>query len=171
MKITSAHEAARLIHTSRVLAEITQQQLAERVGVTRQTIARIEQGKGGASFDTYLAVFKELDITLTGQPESHTDDTSSWGQAETPERNWVTGLSQKLSQHSTSQTPLTTRSAKVLNKPFTTFLEAIKGPNVNETLGSMVDLHLRDATEGLLADHKKVNRVSSIETSRDESGD
>lgn len=169
MKITGAQEAARLIHTSRVLAEITQQQLAERVGITRQTIARIEQGNGGASLDTYLAVFKELDITLTGQLENQSDDTPPPGQAEGTERNWVAGLSEKISQQSRLQTPLTTRSAKVLNKPFTTFLEATKSPNVNEALASMLDLHLGSGAERLLTDHQTINKPHGHKVSEEKS--
>jgi len=39
------HETRNLVRRHRLLADLTQQQLAERAGVTRQTILSIEKGK------------------------------------------------------------------------------------------------------------------------------
>jgi len=39
------HDIRSLVRRHRLMAELTQQELAERVGVTRQTILSIEKGK------------------------------------------------------------------------------------------------------------------------------
>ena len=44
--------------------ELTQQQLAERVGVTRQTILSIEKGKYRPSVELALLLARELGVTV-----------------------------------------------------------------------------------------------------------
>lgn len=67
MKIQSPADAARVIKTQRLRRELTQSDLAEAIGVTRQSYARIEQAHGGASFATYLKIFAFLGIVLEGE--------------------------------------------------------------------------------------------------------
>lgn len=67
MKIQSPADAARLIKTQRLRRELTQSDVAEAIGVTRQSYARIEQAHGGASFATYLKIFAFLGIVLGGE--------------------------------------------------------------------------------------------------------
>lgn len=67
MKIQSPADAARLIKTQRLRRELTQSDVAEAIGVTRQSYARIEQAHGGASFATYLKIFAFLGIVLEGE--------------------------------------------------------------------------------------------------------
>ena len=44
--------------------EVTQQELAEKVGVTRQTIAAIEKGKYSPSLELAFLLAKEFDLTV-----------------------------------------------------------------------------------------------------------
>ena len=48
----------------RIKASITQEQLAKRVGVTRQTIGLIEKGEYNPSLQLCVAIAKELNKTL-----------------------------------------------------------------------------------------------------------
>lgn len=52
------------IQTARVQKGLTQQELAEKIGLERNTIMRIETGKFYPRFETLLAILKELDLTL-----------------------------------------------------------------------------------------------------------
>lgn len=49
---------------ARVTAGFTQQQLADKVGVTRQTISLIEQGKYNPTLALCLKICHALDVTL-----------------------------------------------------------------------------------------------------------
>lgn len=49
---------------ARIEKDLTQEQLAERVKVTRQTIGLIEAGKYNPSIKLCIAICKELDKTL-----------------------------------------------------------------------------------------------------------
>ena len=49
---------------ARIEKDLTQEQLAERVNVTRQTIGLIEAGKYNPSIRLCIAICKELDKTL-----------------------------------------------------------------------------------------------------------
>ena len=44
--------------------EMTQSDLAERIGVTRQTIAAIEAGKYGPSFEAAFRIAQVFDVSL-----------------------------------------------------------------------------------------------------------
>lgn len=70
MRIQKPADLARAVKTRRQAQGLTQQDIAEAVGITRQSLARIERGHGGASFDTVLRVFAELGIRL----EATSDD-------------------------------------------------------------------------------------------------
>lgn len=52
------------VKITRVKTSITQQQLAKKVGVTRQTIGLIEKGKYNPTLQLCVAIAKELDKTL-----------------------------------------------------------------------------------------------------------
>ncbi|MBK0419898.1 helix-turn-helix transcriptional regulator [Leucobacter sp. CSA1] len=54
-----------MIKTERLSRGLTQQEVAGAVGITRQSLARIEKGHGGASLDTFLRIFSALGITLS----------------------------------------------------------------------------------------------------------
>ncbi|MFC3399113.1 helix-turn-helix transcriptional regulator [Microbacterium amylolyticum] len=62
--------------TQRQIQDLTQQSLADSVGVTRQSLARIERGHGGASFETVLRIFETLGIRLdaTANAQTPSDD-------------------------------------------------------------------------------------------------
>ena len=49
---------------ARVEHDLSQEQLGERVGVTRQTISMIESGNYNPTLNLYIAICKELDRTL-----------------------------------------------------------------------------------------------------------
>lgn len=79
MRIAKALDLARAIKNERHDQGITQQQLAETVGITRQTLSRLEQGDGGVSLDTYLRILDVLNITVdvTTQPQAETGQRGS----------------------------------------------------------------------------------------------
>ncbi|EEM06829.1 Transcriptional regulator [Bacillus pseudomycoides] len=52
------------IKVARVQLDLTQQQLAEKVGVTRQTISLIEKGKYNPSLDLCLKICYAVNQTL-----------------------------------------------------------------------------------------------------------
>lgn len=64
MKIEKPSDVARIAKTERQARGLTQQEVADGVGITRQSLARLERGHGGASFETVLRVFDLLDIRL-----------------------------------------------------------------------------------------------------------
>ncbi len=52
------------VKITRMKASITQEQLAKKVGVTRQTIGLIEKGEYNPSLHLCIAIAKELNKTL-----------------------------------------------------------------------------------------------------------
>ncbi|MCM3397948.1 helix-turn-helix transcriptional regulator [Oceanobacillus profundus] len=52
------------VKITRMKASITQEQLAKRIGVTRQTIGLIEKGEYNPSLHLCVAIAKELNKTL-----------------------------------------------------------------------------------------------------------
>jgi len=52
------------VKITRIKTSITQQQLAKKVGVTRQTIGLIEKGEYNPSLQLCVAIAKALDKTL-----------------------------------------------------------------------------------------------------------
>ena len=64
MRIQKPADLARTVKTRRQAQGLTQQDIADAVGITRQSLARIERGHGGASFDTVLRIFEKLGIRL-----------------------------------------------------------------------------------------------------------
>ena len=54
------------VKITRIKMNITQQELAQRVGVARQTIGLIEKGEYNPSLQLCIAIAKELNRTLDG---------------------------------------------------------------------------------------------------------
>ena len=74
MQIQKPSDLARIVKTQRQAQGLSQQAIADTVGITRQSLARIERGNGGASFDTVIRIFDTLGISLDATPgrEHHT---------------------------------------------------------------------------------------------------
>lgn len=64
LKLQTPSDLARLVKNARVRRNLTQQDVANAVGITRQSLARIERGNGGASFDTVLRILDHLGLHL-----------------------------------------------------------------------------------------------------------
>ncbi len=64
------------IRTWRKLRGLTQAQLANRAGINRMTLARLEHGDGGVSVEVLLRVLRGLGLldTLTGSLNPHESD-------------------------------------------------------------------------------------------------
>ncbi|WP_010206033.1 helix-turn-helix domain-containing protein [Salinibacterium sp. PAMC 21357] len=68
MKISKPADLARLVKRRRQAQGHTQQTVADAAGITRQSLARIERGHGGVSFDTLILILDHLGIRLDGTP-------------------------------------------------------------------------------------------------------
>lgn len=75
MLIQKPADLARAVKTRRQAQGLTQQDIADAVGITRQSLARIERGHAGASFDTVLRILDRLGVDLA----------ASWGTTATRE--------------------------------------------------------------------------------------
>ena len=64
MQIQKPADLARMVKARRQSQGLTQQDVADAVGMTRQSLARIERGHAGASFDLVLRIFEKLGIRL-----------------------------------------------------------------------------------------------------------
>lgn len=64
MKITRSADLSRLVRDRRDELGLTQQQVAEHAGVTRQLIARVENGAGDPSVRTLLRILDALRVDL-----------------------------------------------------------------------------------------------------------
>lgn len=74
MKVQTSSDLARLLKNARVQRDLTQQNVADAVGITRQSLARLERGNGGASFDTVLLILDHLGVRLDAIAD---DDTTA----------------------------------------------------------------------------------------------
>lgn len=70
MHLSRPADFSRLAKNGRQRSGLTQQQLADRAGVTRQLVARLENGTGDPSLSSALRVLNALDITLSTSPSS-----------------------------------------------------------------------------------------------------
>lgn len=86
MRLRKPSDLARIVKTQRQAQNLTQQQIADAVGVTRQSVARIEQGHGGVSFETVLRIFDALDIELDAPLSSARSHPTSATKKETSPR-------------------------------------------------------------------------------------
>lgn len=66
-KVESAADVGALIRQARQAAGMTQQQLADRVGTTRQWVIRLEQGRNGTAINTALIALEELGLEMVAQ--------------------------------------------------------------------------------------------------------
>ncbi|MFD2839731.1 helix-turn-helix transcriptional regulator [Populibacterium corticicola] len=69
MRIQTPADLARTVKTQRQAQDLTQQEVADAVGITRQSLARIERGHGGTSFDTILRILEKLGVQLEATPQ------------------------------------------------------------------------------------------------------
>ncbi len=58
------HDVQNLVRQQRMLRDITQQELADRVGVTRQTILSIEKAKYTPSVALALSIAEVFDVSV-----------------------------------------------------------------------------------------------------------
>lgn len=56
-------DMGRRVKTARLKRELTQEDLAAVIGITPTHISHIENGKGGGSLDTFIAIMNTLDLT------------------------------------------------------------------------------------------------------------
>jgi transcriptional regulator with XRE-family HTH domain len=61
----AAEEIGRRIQAARVAADISQETLAEKIGMTRGNYARIEQGRMNVTLDSLLRIAAGLGMKLT----------------------------------------------------------------------------------------------------------
>lgn len=66
-KVASAVDVGMLIRQARQAAAMSQQQLADRVGTTRQCVIRLEQGRNGTALSTALLALEELGLEMVAQ--------------------------------------------------------------------------------------------------------
>lgn len=69
MKLQTPSDLARVVKNARVQRNLTQQDVADAVGITRQSLARLERGNGGTSFDTVLLILDHIGIHLDATTE------------------------------------------------------------------------------------------------------
>ncbi|MCD7101821.1 helix-turn-helix transcriptional regulator [Pseudoclavibacter sp. 13-3] len=77
VKLRTSSGLARLVKNARTQRNLTQQNVADAVSITRQSVARLERGNGGISFDTVLLIFDYLDIHLTATGEHRTSSPTA----------------------------------------------------------------------------------------------
>lgn len=77
MQISTPSDLARTVKARRQALGLTQQDVAGVAGITRQSLARIERGSGGTSFDTVLRVFEPLGLTLDAATPTQSTETAS----------------------------------------------------------------------------------------------
>lgn len=64
-KVTSAESLGRILQQARMLADLSQRELAERLGTTQRYIWEIEAGKPSIYTDRLFAMMRETGMTLT----------------------------------------------------------------------------------------------------------
>ena len=67
-KVETAVDVGALIRHTRQTAAMTQKQLADRVGTTRQCIIRLERGHRGTALNTALIALEELGLEMAALP-------------------------------------------------------------------------------------------------------
>lgn len=72
LRLQAPSDLARLVKNARTQRDLTQRDVADAVGITRQSLARLERGNGGTSFDTVLLILDHLGIHLDAATERHT---------------------------------------------------------------------------------------------------
>ncbi len=69
-QVASAADIGALVREARLAAAMTQQQLADRSGTTRQWLNRFEAGNDRASLSKALAVLAELNLEIAARFDS-----------------------------------------------------------------------------------------------------
>lgn len=69
VKLQTPSDLARLVKNARLQRDLTQQDVAGAIGITRQSLARLERGDGGTSFNTVLLILDHLDVHLDALTE------------------------------------------------------------------------------------------------------
>lgn len=75
MVVSNAVELGALVRTKRVENGLSQSELAELVGTTRQWLSRFEQGNNDVSLAIVFEILSALDIELTARTDTPTRDT------------------------------------------------------------------------------------------------
>jgi len=63
-RVETAVDVGTLIRQARQAEKLTQQQLADRVGTTRQCLIRLEQGRHNTALNTGLTALEELGLEM-----------------------------------------------------------------------------------------------------------
>jgi len=127
VKLQTPSDLARLVKNTRTQRNLTQQDIAAAVGITRQSVARLERGNGGTSFDTVLLILDHLGIHLNA-----TTDRSVTAPAALATQDAAQAASEALARRIAAQTG--SGALKVLNKQF---LDAL--PPIDPSLLHRVD--------------------------------
>ncbi|HKT08221.1 MAG TPA: helix-turn-helix domain-containing protein [Gemmatimonadaceae bacterium] len=77
MIIRTASELGHLVRDRRRSASLTQEQLAKRIGVSRQWVVDIERGKSTAALSLVLRTLNALGIRLDARPQEAIRDRPS----------------------------------------------------------------------------------------------
>jgi len=70
MRINNTFDLAALVRGERKRAGLTLPQLAERVGVERKVVIRLEKGDGGVGIGTVMDILRVLQVQLNFAPEA-----------------------------------------------------------------------------------------------------
>lgn len=62
MKRATVREIGKRIHKYRTMADLTQEQLSEKIGISQKHLSRIEQGYHNPRFDMIIKIAKELHV-------------------------------------------------------------------------------------------------------------
>ena len=68
-RIGSSADAGRLLRDARHAAGTTQQELADRIGMSRQWVSRLERGEGAERLRPAFAAFAAVGLTLVAEYE------------------------------------------------------------------------------------------------------
>lgn len=79
--LTNSKDLGRAIRDRRLQLALTQQQLAERVGVARQWIVKVENGKARADLDPLLRTLFQLGLELHVAAVESADDLEDYVQS------------------------------------------------------------------------------------------
>jgi len=75
--IRAAHQLAPLMRAFRKQAGISQAELAERLGISRQAITALERDPASATFERLMRVWSVLGLEVSLQPATHDAPPSS----------------------------------------------------------------------------------------------
>ncbi len=75
--IRAAHQLAPLMRAFRKQANISQAELAERLGISRQAITALERDPASATFERLMRVWAVLGLEVSLQPAIHDAPPSS----------------------------------------------------------------------------------------------